>query len=196
MVAERTSMRNIREVLRLKFESHLKHRQIARSLNMGLGTITLYLNRAKQAGLYWPLPSDMDDSALERALFPNSPPSSQFGYVEPDYANMHQALKHKTVTKQLLWEEYKQIHGDNGLQYSQYCYRYRQWVQHLKCSMRQIHKAGEKCFIDYCGPTIPIINARTGEITEANIFVAVLGASNYSKHSEWTPERLLNWGLV
>jgi transposase len=193
MVAERKSMRNIREVLRLKFESQLKHRQIARSLSMALGTISLYLNRAKEADLQWPLPNDMDDNALERALFPNLLPSTQPGYVQPDYAVMHHELKHKGVTKQLLWEEYKQIHGDNGLQYSQYCYRYQQWAQHLKRSMRQIHKAGEKCFIDYCGPTIPVINASTGEVTQTNIFVAVLGASSYTYAEATKTQTKADW---
>jgi transposase len=135
----------------------------------------------------------MDDSALEQALFPNLKPSTQTGYVEPDYAVMHQELKHKTVTKQLLWEEYKQIHGDNGFQYSQYCHRYRQCVQQQKRSMRQIHKAGEKCFIDHRGPTVPIINDSTGEVNESNIFVAVLGASNYTYAEATSTQMKANW---
>jgi len=180
MPAERTSMRIIKDVLRLKFDARLSQRQISRSLNIGLGTVSLHLNRAKEANLKWPLPTDMDDASLERALFPRQIQTAREGYVEPDYANMHKELKRKGVTKQLLWEEYKQIHGKNSYQYSQYCQRYRDWVLTLKRSMRQVHKAGEKLFIDYCGPTIPIVNPDTGEVCNAQIFVATWGASNYT----------------
>jgi transposase len=180
MPAERTSMRLIKDVLRLKFESDLSLRQIARSLNIGLGTVSLHLNRAKEAGLTWPLPVDLDENGLERALFPNQLAPVRSGLVEPDYAVIHKELKRKGVTKQLLWEEYKQAQGEHGYQYSQYCQRYRDWVLTLKRSMRQIHKAGEKLFIDYCGPTIPIVNPDTGEVCNAQIFVATWGASNYT----------------
>ena len=180
MPAERTSMRLIKEVLRLKFESGLSLRQIARSLNIGLGTVSLHLNRAKAAELSWPLPVDLDDNGLERKLFPNQLAPVRNGLVEPDYAVIHNELKHKGVTKQLLWEEYKQAQGGRGYQYSQYCQRYRDWVLTLKRSMRQTHKAGEKLFIDYCGPTMPIVNPDTGEVCNAQIFVATWGASNYT----------------
>jgi transposase len=103
---------------------------------------------------------------------------------------MHKELKRKGVTKQLLWEEYKQIHGDNGYQYSQYCQHYRDWVGTLKRSMRQIHKAGEKLFIDYCGPTIPIVNPDTGEYRNAQIFVACWGASTYTyAEASWSQKK-------
>ena len=180
MPAERTSMRLIKEVLRLKFESGLSLRKIARSLNIGLGTVSLHLNRAKAAGISWPLPVDLDDNGLERILFPGQLAPVRSGFVEPDYALIHNELKHKGVTKQLLWEEYKQTQGEHGYQYSQYCQRYRDWVQTLKRSMRQTHKAGEKLFIDYCGPTMPIVNPDTGEVCNTQIFVATWGASNYT----------------
>jgi transposase len=180
MPSPRTSMRLIKEVLRLKYDANLSQRRIARSLDIGLGTVSHHLNRAKAANLEWPLPADMDDAELERRLFPNQLAPVRSGLIEPDYAGMHKELKHKGVTKQLLWEEYKQIQGDNGYQYSQYCQRYRDWVLTLKRSMRQVHKAGEKLFIDYCGPTIAIVDARTGEILKAQVFVACWGASNYT----------------
>jgi len=120
-------MRRIKEILRLKFDLKLSLRHIALSLKIGLGTVKLHLDRASKAGISWPLPTDMDDQALEAALFPNrgSPLRSR---VEPDYALMHKELKRKGLTKQLLWEEYKQTHGDSGYQYSQYCQYYRAWV--------------------------------------------------------------------
>lgn len=113
MPAERTSMRLIKDVLRLKFESGLSLQQIARSLNIGLGTVSLHLKRAKAAGLSWPLPIDLDDNGLEHALFPNQLAPVRNGLVEPDYAVIHKELKRKGVTKQLLWEEYKQAQGEH-----------------------------------------------------------------------------------
>ena len=180
-------MRHIKDVLRLKYEAHLGQRPIARSLKIGLGTVSLYLKRAEAAGICWPLPEGMDDSALEKALFPNQLSSATRQFVEPDYAKIHQELKRKGVTKLLLWQEYKQLYGDNGYQYSQFCHRYGQWLQRQKRSMRQMHHAGEKLFVDYCGPTVPIVNPDTGECRKAQIFVAVMGASNYTFASAtWT----------
>jgi len=190
MPAQRTAMRTIRAVLRLKFEANLSTRQISDSLKIGLGTVQLHLGRAKKAGLSWPLPDDLTDQALEQAIYPNQLPTARAGYVEPDYANIHKELTKKGVTKQLLWEEYKQIHGNNGYQYSMFCKRYRDWVNTLKRSMRQVHKAGEKLFIDYCGPTIPIVNVETGEFRQAQIFVATWGASNYTyAQASWTQKK-------
>lgn len=189
MPARRTAMQTIKSVLRLKFESKLSLRHIALSLKIGLGTVKLHLNRAEAAGLSWPLPTDMDDQALEAALFPKRGTVVRTR-VEPDCAIMHEELKRKGVTKQLLWEEYKQIHGDNGYQYSRYCQFYRAWVGTLKRSMRHVHKAGEKLFIDYCGPTIPIITPDTGECHQAQIFVACWGASSYTyAEASWSQKK-------
>jgi len=190
MPARRTSMRTIKAVLRLKHEAGLSQRQIASSLKISLGAVSLHLKRATEAKLSWPLPSGMDEQSLELALYPKQATPTQTHYVTPDYASMHKELKRKGVTKQLLWEEYKQIHGDNGYQYSQYCQRYRDWVGTLKRSMRQIHKAGEKLFIDYCGPTLPIINPDTGECHDAQIFVACWGASTYTyAEATWSQKK-------
>jgi len=84
------------------------------------------------------------------------------------------------VTKQLLWQEYRQCHPDDGYSYAQFCHRYRVWLGCQQRSMRQIHRAGEKLFVDYCGPTMAIVNPDTGECRQAQLFVAVLGASNYT----------------
>ena len=192
MVAKKVSMRNIKEILRLKFEAKLSHRQIAQSLRVSVGTVSLYTNRATAAGLTWPLPDSMTEQALEALLFPNTH-TPRPHYAEPDFIGMHQALKAKGVTKQLLWEEYKVEQGDNGLQYSQFCHRYHRWRDQQQRSMRQIHKAGEKCFIDYCGPTVPVIDDRTGEIRQAAIFVAVLGASNYTFAEATWSQKKVDW---
>ena len=112
-------MRRIREVLRLKHELRRSHREIARSLGIANSTVSEYARRAAAAGLSWPLPEGLDDAALEAALFPPSPPS-RVPRPEPDWDRVHRELqRHKGVTLQLLWLEYREAHP-GGFQYS--CY--------------------------------------------------------------------------
>jgi transposase len=173
-------MRNIKDILRLRYEVGLSYRGVAQALNIGYGTVVDYLNRAQRAGLGWPLPEDLAERDLGRMLFPTQPTTGQRRFTEPDYPTVHQELKRKCVTKQLLWQEYRQQYPDDGYSYAQFCHRYLEWRGCQKRSMRQIHRAGEKLFVDYCGPTMPVVNPDTGEAREAQIFVAVLGASNYT----------------
>jgi len=173
-------MRKIKDILRYRFEAGLSLRGIALALNIGYGTVADYLKRAEAAGLGWPLPPDMQERDLGRLLFPTQPRTGHRRFTEPDFIQVSQELKCKTVTKQLLWQEYRQQHPLDGYSYAQFCHRYRQWQGRQKRSMRQVHHAGEKLFVDYCGPTMPIVNPDTGEIREAQVFVAVLGASNYT----------------
>lgn len=173
-------MRKMKEVLRLSVETGLSQRGIAQALGLGLGTVSTYLKRARQAGINWPLPAEMDERTLGRLLFPSQPATGQRRFVEPDFQNVHQELKRKGVTKQLLWQEYRQQHPDDGYSYAQFCHRYREWLGRQQRSMRQVHRAGEKLFVDYCGPTMPVVNSDTGEIRQAQVFVAVLGTSNYT----------------
>lgn len=173
-------MRHIKEILRLKLEAKLSHRQIARGLGIGMGTVSVYAKRALALELSWPLPAEMPNNELEQLLFPSPNLSARHGRVMPDCAAIHQELKRKGVTKQLLWEEYKQAHGDAGYQHSQFCGYYRECRAQQKRSMRQLHLAGEKLFVDYSGATVPIVNPDTGEVRCAEIFVATLGASNYT----------------
>ncbi len=173
-------MRKIKEVLRLHHESGLSRRSIAQVLNVSYGSIANYLTRAQTAGLSWPLPPDMDERTLGRLLFPSQAITGQRRFVEPGFLTIHQELTKKGVTKQLLWQEYREQHPDNGYSYAQFCHRYLEWLGCQKRSMRQLHIAGEKLFVDYCGPTMEVINPDTGEVRQAQIFVAVLGASNYT----------------
>ena len=173
-------MRKIREVLRLSHEAGLGQRGIAQALNLGLGTVSTYLKRARAAEIGWPLPEEMDERTLGRLLFPSQPATGQRRFIEPDFPTVYQELKRKGVTKQLLWQEYRQQYPDEGYSYAQFCHRYRVWLGHQQRSMRQIHHAGEKLFVDYCGPTMPVVNPDTGEVRQAQVFVAVLGASNYT----------------
>jgi transposase len=185
-------MRTIKEVLRLKHSAQLSHRQIAGSLKISTGVVTKYLAAAERAQLRWPLPSDMDDLALSHALWPQNAPPSIKRLAALDFADIHLQLKHKGVTRQLLWEEYAASHPE-GYGYTQFCVLYRDWRSRLKLSMRQTHRAGEKLFVDYCGPTIPIVNLATGEVKEAQVFVAVLGASNYTYAEATATQSLPDW---
>ena len=193
MPAERLSMRKIKEVLRLKFELGLPNRQIARSCSINHSTVADYLYRAKAAGLdHWPLPPELDDSGLAARLFPGrSTPSP--ARQAPDWAGIHEELQgQKHVTLQLVWQEYKQPNPD-GYQYSRFCELYRRWADKLDLVLRQEHRAGEKLFVDYAGDTVPVIDSKTGTTTEASIFVAVLGASNYTyAEASWNQD-LSSW---
>jgi len=183
-------MRKIKDVLRLFYEVKLSQRAIARSLGIGLGTVSTYLQRARTAGVSWPLPAELQERDLGRLLFPSQPASGQRRFIEPDYPTVVLELKRKGVTKLLLWQEYRQQHPDDGYSYAQFCHRYRLWLGRQQRSMRQVHRAGEKLFIDYCGPTVAVVNADTGDIRDAQIFVAVLGASNYTfACATWTQKQ-------
>ncbi|AKV95773.1 IS21 family transposase [Marinobacter flavimaris] len=193
MAAKRIPMRKIREVLRLRLEAGLSIRQISASTKTSVGAIQKLLTRAQALEITWPLPEDLDDGRLAAMLYPGADPTSSSRYQVPDWLTVHQSLKHKGVTKQLLWEEYTAQYPNRCYSYSQYCDRFRHWQKQQRRSMRQIHKAGEKCFIDYCGPTVPIINPQTGEIRTAQVFVAVLGASNYTYAEATWSQGLQDW---
>ena len=184
-------MRKIKEILRLHFEAGLGQRKIAQALNISKGAVGNYLNLARTNGLSWPLPEDFDEEKLEQSVSSRSVESSRL--VEPDYASIHQELKRKGVTLQLLWSEYANVHGEEAYRYSRYCDLYRDWAGKQKRSMRQRHTVGERLFIDYCGHTAEIIDSGTGEIRNAQVFVAVLGASNYTyAEATWT-QGLSDW---
>ncbi len=140
-------MRKIREILRLRYDAGLSYRGVAQSLNVGYGAVVDYLQRAERAGVGWPLPADLAERDLARLLFPSQPVTGQRRFAEPDFAGVHQELRRKGVTKQLLWQEYRQRHPDDGYCYAQFCHRYRVWQGHQQRSMRQVHRAGEKLFV-------------------------------------------------
>ena len=178
-------MRKIRDVLRLQ-AAGLSHRQIARSLGLGRTTVAAYLARAREATLAWPLPKDLGEADLERLLFPEAHPFPEGGRPLPDWGQVHRELHRPGVTLSLLWQEYRQGHPEGGYQYSRFCDLYRRFAGKLTPSMRQVHRAGEKTFIDFSGKRPGIVDPRTGEITEVELFVAALGASGYI-YAEATP---------
>lgn len=178
MSQERLSVRTIREVLRLKFDAKLKQRQIARSCNISTSTVGDCLNRFKTTGLSWPLPEELDDLALEQRLYRGckGPPSDR---SQPDWNWVHKEMRKPHVTLQLLWDEYKREHVD-GYQYSWFCQQYAEIRTKVDPVMRQEHKLGQKCFVDYAGSTFRVVDPNTGEVREAQLFVGVLGASTYT----------------
>src|SRR3990170_6408734 len=143
MATRRLSMRKIKEVLRLRYEKGLSAREIARSLDIGRGTIRNYLDRIRGAGLSWPLSPELDETSLEHFLFPSSGSVAQEKRQIPPMESLHQELKRKGVTLQLLWYEYKEKYPD-GYQYSQFCHLYHQWAEKLDPCLRQEYRAGEK----------------------------------------------------
>ena len=192
MAQERLTMRKTFEVLRLKWECHLSNRAIARSCSISHTTVAAYIQRAQEAGLSWPLPADMDEDTLYELLFPKTPQSRIRVIPCPDWSLVHTELRKKGVTLLLLWVEYREVHPD-GYSYSQFCVRYREWAKHLKSSMRLSHKGGERVFVDYAGHTVPIVDPRTGEIHDTQIFIGVLGASNYTYAEAQESQELPNW---
>lgn len=193
MPKKRLSMRKIREILRLKFDSDCSNREISRSCGIGRATVGDYLHRAIAAGLSWPLPDQLSDTALEQQLFPSSAPRTTQSRFIPDFQEVHKELQsRKNVTLNLLWQEYKEQHPD-GYQYSWFCHSYRDWAVHLDVVMRHEHRAGEKLFVDYTGQTVDLINNETGEIHNAQIFVAVMGASNYTYAEATLSQKIEDW---
>lgn len=180
-------MRKIKEVLRLH-SLGLKQRQIARSCSIGQSTVSEYIHTAEAAGLGWPEVAEWDESRLAAALLRKPAEESEPNRLpRPDYAAIHAELQQdKHLTLQLAWEEYRAQHP-GGYRYSRFCELYQRWRRKLEVVLRQEHRAGEKLFVDYAGRTIPVQDPATGETRQAQLFVAVLGASNYTfAEATWT----------
>ena len=194
MATERLSMRQIREVLRQKWVLGRPHREVAESLRIGLGTVCLVLDKAKQAGLDWPTVQTLTEEALEARLYtrPHVAVPERVTRPWPDCAYIHRERRKAGVTLELLHLEYLEQHPD-GYRYTQYCEIYRRWLKHRGLSMRQVHRAGEKLFVDYSGKKPTIIDPATGEVTEVELFVAVLGASNYTYAEATRTQQVHDW---
>lgn len=185
-------MRKISEVLRQRYELNQSHRDIARSLNISKTTVSDYLRRAKLAGVGWPLSEDMSEDNLYKQLFLPVTHVPQKERPRPDWEWVCQELRKKGVTLQLLWREYRDIHP-TGLGYSRFCERYRAYLKATTPVMRQVHKGGEKTFVDYAGMTVPWLDPSTGEIHEAQIFVGCLGASQFTFAEATATQQLPDW---
>src|SRR3954452_23688874 len=186
------TMRQIRQMLRLARDG-VSAREIGRTLGVARSTIQDNLKRASTAGLAWPLAGHLTDAVLEQRLFAHAGVRRGFRRRrEPDWASLACELKRPGVNLMILWEEYRAVHPE-GYVYSRFCQLFREFARRLSPSMRQNHVAGDKGFIDYSGKKIAIINPMTGEAREAEIFVAVLGASNLTyAEATWT-QGLPDW---
>ena len=183
----RINMRKIRDVRRLKLEAKLSHQQIAAALDISKGVVTKYVALAKAANLDWAQIQLLDDTALHNRLL--AIPQRISAFVQPDYGRIHQELRRKGMTLMLLWQEHVEQHSEHSTyRYTQFCERYRRYAKSLKRSMRQTHRAGEKLFIDYAGPTIGLADG-----SRANIFVAALGASSYTFACATERQTMADW---
>lgn len=179
MPTPRVLMSKIRQALQLLADSRLSMRQVAAALGVSKSTVSDIAMYARDAGVDWPVARGLSDEELQARLYPPPRPRTS-SRQEPEYATLHQQLKRPGVTLQLLWEEYRADAGQAAYRYSAFCEKYRAWAKRLKRSMRQVHPGGERLFVDYAGQTMPVVDAASGEIRRAQVFVAVLGASNYT----------------
>ena len=178
MATERLLMRHIREILRLKWTLNRSHRETARSLGVSPGAVASVMSRATRVGLTWDTLTDLTDEVLEARLY-GPKITGRVARPLPDPACMHTELRRTGVTLELLHLEYLQRHPD-GYRYSSFCAQYREWLERQRRSMRQVHTAGEKVFVDYSGKKPEIVDSATGVVSPVELSVAVLGASNYT----------------
>jgi transposase len=185
-------MRKIREVLRLTHALGMSRRLVGEATGIGKTAVGEYVRRAAVAGQGWPIPDEIDDAELERRLFPPPDAASSTSRTEPDWSYNHAELKRRGVTLALLWQEYRAEHAQ-GYAYSWFCERYSDWRKRISPTMRQTHLAGDKLFVDWAGDTMPVFDPITGEEYCTHIFIAALGASNYTYvEARWT-ETLPDW---
>jgi transposase len=190
----RLAMRKVRDILRLAWGQGLSRRQVGASLGIPFTTVADHLRRATEAGLSWPLPEGLDDVALEAALFHRDPAPPTESRPVPDWRYVHRELRRPGVTLMLLWFEYKEAHPDDGYSYSQFCHHYRGFQRDIDLVMRQEHRAGEKLFVDFPGDRLAIYDRRTGEVAfAAELFVAVMGASNLLFAEAVASQQLAHW---
>jgi transposase len=185
-------MQTHREIMRLAFHLKLSANEIHRTTNVSRGTVQSCIKRATTLNLSWPLPDELDDKSLEQLLYP--PPKKAFDrYAKPDFEKIQSELTRKGVTLFLLWQEYKEEHPTDFYCYAHFAKLYRRWLSKKDVVMRQSHSPGEKLFVDFAGHTIPIISRETGEVTQAQIFVATFGASNFTYAEPCPSQDLRSW---
>ena len=185
-------MRTILNALRLRLDTGLRERQTARSLGVPRSTVQDSLVRFRTSGLPWPLPHGVDDGALERALFTCDVRLPAAKRPLPDWVTIAREKKRKGVTLYLLWQEYRSAEP-TGYGYSQFAEHFRRWRTTLDPVLRQEYRAGERTCAEYAGVTVDVIDLTTGDVRDAQIFVAALGASNYTyAEATWT-QQLPDW---
>src|SRR5580658_2351845 len=190
MATERLSMRKSREILRLKWVLGRSHREVERACSVGLGTVSETVGRARVAGLDWAAVERLTDAELEARLYPKLAQGTSRARPDPVY--LHTELHRPGVTLRLLHVEYLEQHPD-GYGYTQFCEHYRRWLKRRRLSMRQVHRGGEKLYVDYAGKKPAIVDPKTGECQEVELFIGVLGASNYTFAEATLTQRVHDW---
>jgi len=190
MATERLSMRKIREILYLKWVGDRRNRQIAESLHVSVGKVSQVVRRATAAGLDWPRAEALSEAELEATVYGTTSRALRVPLPDPKYLNAE--LRKAGVTLQLLHLEYLEQHAD-GYRYTQFCDHYRRWLKTRGLVMRQVHRAGEKMFTDFAGKKPHWVNPMTGECHEAELFVAALGASNYTYAEAVESQKVGDW---
>jgi transposase len=178
MATERLPMRRIREIIRLRRQQELSVRETARALGVSVGVVSKTASRAQKAGITWTVAEGMTDAALEERMY-GRPASPSDDRPRPNPVYLHTELRRPGVTLEVLHLEYLEQHP-TGLRYTAFCDVYRRWLATASVTMRQVHKAGEKCFVDYSGKTPSYLDPQTGQRVVVELFVAVLGASNFT----------------
>jgi transposase len=186
------SMRKTLKILRLRHESGLSIREIARSVGISHGTVVAYLRRAREAGIGWPVVTAGDEEQLRSLLYSSEKPPREARRALPDMAVIHRELRKKGITLQLLWEEYRAEHPA-GYGYTQFCEYYKRFRSRIEPTLRQVYKAGEKLFVDWAGPTMSVVNPGTGSTQPTFVFVAVLGCSDYLFATAFRDRQLASW---
>ena len=185
-------MSKLRHTLQLLHRGALSTRQIGAALGISKSTVSEIASYARVAGVDWALAQSLNDDELQARLY-KPPVARESRHLEPDHAHIHRELRRPGVTLQLLWEEYQQQHSGQAYKYSAFCEKYKAWARRLQRSMRQTHTGGDKLFVDYAGQTVPVVDADTGEIRQAQVFVAVLGASNYTYACATASQKATDW---
>ena len=188
---ERLPMSDVREILRLRWDLKLSVREVSRATRASTGVVSKTVNRAERAGLTWPAVDALTEVELDHRLY-GGPKGVRSSRAEPDPSFIHRELRRAGVTLELLHLEYLTEHPD-GFRYTAFCDRYRAWHARSGIVMRQVHRAGEKGFVDYSGKRPSFIDPRTGERIEVELFVAVLGASNYTYAEATLTQRITDF---
>ena len=183
-------MRHVREILRMGLLCKMSSRAIGQSLQVGHTTAQKYLKAARKMGVDWASVGMLSDEELIKLV--SARPLRDTSRPLPDCAQIHHDLKKPGVTLMLLWQEYKEAHCD-GYQFTQFCQIYHEFTRTLRMTLRQTYAAGSVMFVDYAGQTVPIHDRDTGRVYQAQIFVAVLGASNYAYAEATADQSLESW---
>lgn len=192
MAADRLAMRQLKEILRQKWQLGRTHREIAESVGVSVGAVSGALARAHAAGLRWSQVESLGEDVLDERLYGPRGAGRDDARPRPDCAFLHAERKKAGVTLELLHLEYIE-RNPNGLRYTQFCDDYRQWLGRRRLSMRQVHRAGEKLFVDYSGKKPHVVDPATGELVEVELFVAVLGASSYTYVEATRTQTIADW---